>query len=69
MLKGLCIELNYSLVVFDGVMVIVLAIGSKVRGFKTGLARWIKVYSTTYFEGEEKPLAPCRKLLRHVKGS
>jgi hypothetical protein len=32
-----------------------------------GLLRTIKIRSTTSFGGEEKPSAPCRKILRHVK--
>jgi hypothetical protein len=32
---------NYMLVLLDGVMVIVLAIGPKVHGFKIGQERWI----------------------------
>jgi hypothetical protein len=56
------------LVVLGGVMVIVLAIGTKVRGFKPGQERWIfraiKIHSSG---GEVKPSAPCHKILRHVK--
>jgi hypothetical protein len=49
---------------------IVLAIGSKVRGFKPGrgpcILRAIEIRITTSFKGEVKPSAPCRKILRHV---
>jgi hypothetical protein len=54
-------------------VVIVLVVGLKLRGFKTGRGRWIckgnKIGSTTSFGGEVKPSAPCRKILRHVKDS
>jgi hypothetical protein len=53
-------------------MVIVLALGPKVRGFKPGdsggFLRVIKILSTTSLGGEVKPLARFRKILRHVKG-
>jgi hypothetical protein len=52
-------------------MVIVLATGAKVRGFKPGRVRWIlkpiTIRSKTSFPEEVKPSAPCRKVLRHVK--
>jgi hypothetical protein len=52
-------------------MVIVLAIGSDVSGFKPRRRQWIlrviKIRSTTSFERERKPSAPCRKILQHVK--
>jgi hypothetical protein len=52
-------------------MVIVLAVGHKIRGFKPGSGQWIfkgdKICNTTVFEGEVKPSAPCRKILRHNK--
>jgi hypothetical protein len=52
-------------------VVIVLAIGPKVHGFKPGRGRWIleaiKIRSTTSFGGEIKLSATCRKILRHVK--
>jgi hypothetical protein len=55
-------------------MVIVLAIGRKVRGFKSVRVRWlltaIKFRSATYFgRGDRgvKPSAPCRKIIRHAK--
>jgi hypothetical protein len=55
-----------------GKMVIVLALVPKERGFKPGWGRWIfkgyKIRSTTYFGGEAKPSAPCRKILRHADG-
>jgi hypothetical protein len=58
-------------VVLGGIMVIVLAIGPKVPGFKhakdDGFLRAIKIRSTPSFGGEVKPLAPCHKTLRHVK--
>jgi hypothetical protein len=48
-----------------------LAIGTKVRGFKPGqgdgFLRAIKICNTTSFGGEVNPLAPCGKILRHVK--
>jgi hypothetical protein len=41
------------------------------RGFKPGQGRCtvkaINIRSMTFFEGEIKPSAPCRKILRHVK--
>jgi hypothetical protein len=48
-------------VVLSGVVVIVLAIRPKVRGFKPGRERWIfmgrKISSTASFAGEVKPSA------------
>jgi hypothetical protein len=32
-----------------------------------GFLRAIKILSTPSFGGKVKPLAPCRKILRHVK--
>jgi hypothetical protein len=50
---------------------VVLAIGSKVRGFKPslgdGFLRAIKISSTPSFREEEKRSASCRKILRYVK--
>jgi hypothetical protein len=58
-------------IVLGGVMVIVLAIGPKVRGFKPGLGQWIfkgeKIRSTTSFEGEVKLSAPCCKILWQIE--
>jgi hypothetical protein len=58
------------LVALGGLMVIVLAIGPKVLGFKPGedyrCSRAMKICSTTSFGGEVKPAEPC-KILRHVK--
>jgi hypothetical protein len=52
-------------------VVIVLAAGPKVRGFKSGRGRWIlratKIRSTTSFGGNVKLSAKCRKILRYVK--
>jgi hypothetical protein len=57
---------------FSCQLVIVLAIGRKVRGFRPGRGRWIfnsdkNPYSTPFVRGEVKPSAPCRKILWHVK--
>jgi hypothetical protein len=57
---------------FSGLLVIMLAIGPKVRRFTSCQGRWvflraIKIRSTTSFRGEVKPAVPCRKFLRHVK--
>jgi hypothetical protein len=53
------------------VMVSVLYIGRKVRGFKPdrgdGFIRAIKIRCMASFGREVKLSAPCRKLLRHVK--
>jgi hypothetical protein len=58
---------NPRLVVLGHTAVIVFAIGPTVRGFKDdGFIRAIKFCSTASFEGEVKPLASCRKTLRHV---
>jgi hypothetical protein len=46
-------------------MVSVLAIGLKVYGF----LRVIKIHSAPSFGGEVKPLAPCHKILWHIKNS
>jgi hypothetical protein len=52
-------------------MIIMLAIGSKVRGFKPakddGNTNKVQIHNTTFFGGEVKPLAPCLKILLHVK--
>jgi hypothetical protein len=44
---------------------------TNIRGFKPGRGRWTvrfyKILSTITFGGEIKPLASCRKILRHVK--
>jgi hypothetical protein len=50
-------------------MVIVLAIGTKVRGSNpaesNGYLRVIKICSMTSFGGAVNPLAPYRKILQH----
>jgi hypothetical protein len=52
-------------------VVIVLAIGPKVRGFKPGRGRRIfkgdKIRNKTSFGGAVKPSARLRKILRNVK--
>jgi hypothetical protein len=53
-------------------VVIVLAIGPEVPGFKPERGPWIfkaiNIRGTTSFEWEVMPSAPCRKILRqHVK--
>jgi hypothetical protein len=52
-------------------MVSVLVAASKVGRFRhgpsCGLLRAIEVRSTAYFGGEVKPVALCRKILRHSK--
>jgi hypothetical protein len=49
----------------------VLAIGTKVRGFKLvcgdGFLTTIKIRSTASFGGEVRPSVPCRKTLQYVK--
>jgi hypothetical protein len=54
-----------------GVVVSVLATGSRSRGFEPslgdGFLRTIKVSSTPSFGWEAKPEVLCRKILRHVK--
>jgi hypothetical protein len=54
-----------------GVLVSVIATGSKGRGFKRDrgdrFLRAIKIRSTPSFGWEVKPEVPCRKMLRHVK--
>jgi hypothetical protein len=61
----------HSFVVLGGLLVIVIAIEPKVRGFKPDRGRWIfkgdKTSSTTSFGGEVRPAVPRRKILRHVK--
>jgi hypothetical protein len=49
-------------VALGGLVVIVLVIGPKIRGFKPG-----RIRGTPSFGGEVKPSVPCRKILRHVK--
>jgi hypothetical protein len=52
-------------------VVSVLATGFRVHGFKPGrgdgFLKAIKIRSTPSFGAELKPLAPCRKILRHGK--
>jgi hypothetical protein len=54
-----------------GVVVSVLAIGPKGRGFKDdrdeGLSRMINIRSAPSFEREVKPEDNCRKFILHVK--
>jgi hypothetical protein len=54
-----------------GVVVSVLATGTKSRGFKPdrgdGFLRAIKIHSTPSFGWEVKPEIPCRNILWHVK--
>jgi hypothetical protein len=54
-----------------GVMVNVLAVGSKVLGFKPDQSdrflKAIKIRSTPSSGEEIKPEAPCRKILRHLQ--
>jgi hypothetical protein len=58
-------------VAIGGLVVIELAIGPKVSGFKSGRGRWVskddKNGSTTSVGGEVKPSVPCLKVLRNVK--
>jgi hypothetical protein len=53
------------------VIVVMIAIVPKARGFKPGrgrrILRVIKIHSTTSFRGEVKPSAPCRLMLWHEK--
>jgi hypothetical protein len=60
------IELHELKITLSGLVVIMLAIGPKIHGFKPSRGRWIfkviKVNSTTSFGGEVKPLIPCRIL-------
>jgi hypothetical protein len=62
---------RYTNVALGGLMVIVLATGPKVRGFKLGrgwsILREIKIRSMTSFGQEVNPSVPCRKILRHFK--
>jgi hypothetical protein len=63
--------LGQDRVTICGLVVSMLAIGSKVCGFKPGhydrCARAIKIRDTTFIGGEVKPSVSCRKILRHVK--
>jgi hypothetical protein len=53
-------------------VIIVLAIGQKVRGFKPSrgldFLRAITIWTLSSFKGEVKPTVPCRKFSRHIKG-
>jgi hypothetical protein len=64
-------KFSVTFVILSGLVVIVLAIGSKVRGFKPDCGRWIfkgdKIHSMTSCGGEVKPSAPSHKILQHVK--
>jgi hypothetical protein len=56
--------ITHVIIVLAGIMIIVLDIGPKVRGFKPGrvrsILRVIKIRGTTSFGGEIKPSNPCR---------
>jgi hypothetical protein len=58
-------------VAFGGLVVIVLATGPKVRGFKPGRGRRtlraIKISRTPSFGEKLKPEVPYRRILLHVK--
>jgi hypothetical protein len=60
----------FSLVI-GGLVVSVLVTGTKVCGFKPASGEWtlraIKIHSMPSFRGEVKLLAPCHKILHHVK--
>jgi hypothetical protein len=60
-------EINIIFAVLGCVMVSVLDIGLKVRKFKLGRGRPLKIRSTPSFGVEIKPSSPCHKILRHVK--
>jgi hypothetical protein len=63
-----CVGLHSKQLQLGGIVAIVLAIGSKVRGFKPGRGQWkIEILSATSFIGKVKPSVPCRKILRCVK--
>jgi hypothetical protein len=47
-------------------VVSVLGIGHKSSRIQAW-PRAIKIHSTTEFEGEIRPVVPCRKMLRNVK--
>jgi hypothetical protein len=61
----------YTAYAFDGLVVSLLAIGSKSAGMNQaeidGFLMAIKIRSTTSFRGEVKPFVPCRNILQHVK--
>jgi hypothetical protein len=61
---------NIWIVALGGLVVSLLAIGPKVRGFRPGRGWWIfkgdKIRSTTFFRAEVKLFLPCM-ILRHVK--
>jgi hypothetical protein len=69
-IQGLCSELMMN-GNGNGVMISILAIGPKVRGFKPGRGRWIfkgdKNQWTDFYAGEVKPSAPCFKSSWRVK--
>jgi hypothetical protein len=52
---------------FIGLLVLMLATGPKVRGFKYGRRRWIKIDSTTSFGEEVKPSVRCHKIYDMLK--
>jgi hypothetical protein len=58
-------------VALGGIVVIVLAIGPRFRGFKPGRGRWNftgnKIRSETTFGGEVKPAAPLVRFYGMVK--
>jgi hypothetical protein len=58
---------KWVLDLIGGLVVIVLAIGPKVRESKPGRGQWTKIRSRTSFGGEVNPAVPYRKILRHVK--
>jgi hypothetical protein len=58
-------------VVLGGLVVSVLAIVFRVRGFKPGRGRWIfkgdKIRQHAFLGGKVKPSIPCREILRYVR--
>jgi hypothetical protein len=64
-------EINWEACRLGGVVVSVLVIRPKIRGFKPGqgdgFSTTIKIRSTPSFTVKVKPETPCRKILHHVK--
>jgi hypothetical protein len=61
----------FPTVILGGVMLIMLSIGPKVHDLNPAegdrFLRAIEIRSTPSFRGEVKLLAPCYKILQHVK--
>jgi hypothetical protein len=64
--NDLCV-CKLDVVAQGGVVVIVLAIGLKIHGFKPGLGRWNKNSYHDFLRRGTKPSVPCYKIYGRLK--